>query len=73
MFAIYSREEEGKKKEKMKNHDRARVESYFRIKIFNTARVDGWISSLHPLASYFLRVMGDDFPEWIKTSLKWWS
>ena len=55
----------------MKNHDRARllVESYFALKNFLTT-VGGWIGSLHPLASYFLRVMGDDFPEWIKTSLK---
>lgn len=59
---------------KMKNHDRARllVESYFALKNFLTT-VGGWIGSLHPLASYFLRVMGDDFPEWIKTSLKGWS
>lgn len=40
MYAVYSREGRGKEK-RMKNHDRARVESYFALNFLTTARVGG--------------------------------
>lgn len=39
MYAVYSREGEGKREEK--NHDRARVESYFALNFLTAARVGG--------------------------------